>query len=428
VYAVIDLETTGLRPEWHDRIVEIAVVHVDTAGGIEREWATLVNPRRDLGPQHVHAISAAEARRAPTFADLAGDIVELLRGRAVVAHNLAFDGPFLASEYTRLGVTVPVGAESGLCTMTLAGAFLPDTGRSLRACCDAVGVALRRAHAAVHDARAAAGLLAFFLAQAGQPPPWAGLVARARSEVWPRLERYGARTADREHESETRPHERAERATSEHFVTRLVDRLPRTYQPDVDAYLAVLDKALAGGHLSTVDADALVAVATDLGLARAEAHALHLRYVRSLAAVAAAAGPLDAADRSDLDAVALALGLQPSDVDSAMAGPGDAAGPGDPGDPAGAAGAAGLLPVTPFRLKPGDEVVFTGQTREPREDWQARALAAGLVVGESVTRRTRLLVAADPDTMSGKADRAHRYGIPVVHPAGFTRLLGQVGP
>lgn len=394
MYAVIDLETTGLRPDWHDRIVEIAIVHVDAAGRRERDWATLVNPRRDLGPQHVHAISAAEARRAPPFAELAGDVVELLRGRVVVAHNLAFDGPFLASEFTRMGVEAPVGAESGLCTMNLAGAFLPGTGRSLRACCEAVGVDLRRAHAAVHDARAAAGLLAFFIESAGQPPPWSGLVARSRSAPWPSLRRYGARTADREHEAEPAPH----------FVSRLVDRLPRTYQPDADAYLAVLDKALAGGHLSTVDADALVAVATDLGLARAEAHALHLRYVRSLAA---AAGPLDAAGREELDAVAVALGLRPSDVDGAVADP---------------------LPVTPFRLNAGDEVVFTGQTREPREEWQARALAAGLVVADAVTRRTRLLVAADPDTMSGKADRAHRYGIPVVHPAGFARLLARLGP
>jgi DNA polymerase III subunit epsilon len=393
MYAVIDLETTGLRPDRHDRIVEIAIVHVDATGRVERDWATLVNPQRDLGPQHVHAISAAQARRAPTFAELAGDVADLLRGRAVVAHNLAFDGPFLATEYARLGIPVPVGAESGLCTMNLAAAFLPDTGRSLRACCDAVGVELRRAHAAVHDARAAAGLLTFFLATAGQPPPWSGLVARARSAVWPPIQRYGVPIADREHEAEIEP-----------FLERLVDRLPRTHQPDADAYLALLDRAVAGGHLSTVDADALVEAAAVHGLGRAEAHALHLRYLRSLAA---AAGPLDASNREDLDAVATALGLQPSDMD------------GDLADP---------LPVTPLRLNPGDEVVFTGQTREPREDWQARALAAGLVVGDAVTRHTRLLVAADPDTMSGKADRAHRYGIPVVHPVGFARLLARLGP
>ena len=64
MYAVVDVETTGLRPSWHDRVVEIAIVHVDDAGTIEAEWCTLVNPQRDLGPQHIHGITAAEARRS----------------------------------------------------------------------------------------------------------------------------------------------------------------------------------------------------------------------------------------------------------------------------------------------------------------------------------------------------------------------------
>ncbi|MEO3873755.1 exonuclease domain-containing protein [Nonomuraea sp. B12E4] len=47
-YAVIDTETTGLRPAWHDRIIEMGVVHLDAYGEITREWVTLVNPGRDL--------------------------------------------------------------------------------------------------------------------------------------------------------------------------------------------------------------------------------------------------------------------------------------------------------------------------------------------------------------------------------------------
>jgi DNA polymerase III subunit epsilon len=34
-----------------------------------------------------------------------------------------------------------------------------------------------------------------------------------------------------------------------------------------------------------------------------------------------------------------------------------------------------------------------------------------------------VLVAADPDSMSGKARKAAQYGIPVVHPAAFLRML-----
>jgi DNA polymerase-3 subunit epsilon len=44
-------------------------------------------------------------------------------------------------------------------------------------------------------------------------------------------------------------------------------------------------------------------------------------------------------------------------------------------------------------------------------------------VGRDVTTRTRLLVAVDPDTMSGKAEKAGRYGIPIVYPQAFARML-----
>src|SRR5687767_11140060 len=108
MYAVIDVETTGLRAGWHDRIIEIAVVHLDERGRVQDEWCSLINPDRDLGPQHIHGISAAEAGRAPGFAQLAGAVAGLLRGRTLVAHNLAFDALFLAAEFRRLGHTVPV--------------------------------------------------------------------------------------------------------------------------------------------------------------------------------------------------------------------------------------------------------------------------------------------------------------------------------
>ena len=49
-YTVIDVETTGFSPRQHDRIVEIAAVYVSETGQIEGEWATLVNPGRDVGP------------------------------------------------------------------------------------------------------------------------------------------------------------------------------------------------------------------------------------------------------------------------------------------------------------------------------------------------------------------------------------------
>jgi len=102
-YAVVDLETTGLRPSWQDRIVEIGVVLLDPDGEVEGTWETLVNPERDLGPQEIHGIVAADVLAAPTFTDVAGAVVDLLRGRTFVAHNAAFDATFLAASYRNLG-------------------------------------------------------------------------------------------------------------------------------------------------------------------------------------------------------------------------------------------------------------------------------------------------------------------------------------
>jgi DNA polymerase III subunit epsilon len=154
MYAVVDVETTGLNPGWHDRIAEVAVILVDPDGREEQSWTSLVNPQRDLGPQHIHGITAAEARRAPTFDQLAGQLAQLLRGRVLVAHNLPFDALFLAAEYSRLGAKLPAHRDVGLCTMRLATQYLP-AGRSLADCCLVADVALTNAHSALHVASAA---------------------------------------------------------------------------------------------------------------------------------------------------------------------------------------------------------------------------------------------------------------------------------
>jgi DNA polymerase-3 subunit epsilon len=91
-YAVLDFETTGLFPS-HDRVIEVAVVHVDETGTITGQWDTLVNPQRDLGAQRIHHITSAEVMDAPTFAEIAPKLIELLSGRVLVAHNASFDTP-----------------------------------------------------------------------------------------------------------------------------------------------------------------------------------------------------------------------------------------------------------------------------------------------------------------------------------------------
>jgi DNA polymerase III subunit epsilon len=199
-------------------------------------------------------------------------------------------------------------------------------------------------------------------------------------------------------------------AREEHFLTRLVDRLPRLHQPRGDEYLDVLDRALLDRHISASEADALVATADAFGLARVDVNHLHHEYLLALAIAAMEDGVLTAAERDDLNQVATLLGLQNADVDRALA------------------AAQSETQDAPRRrterwLRPGDVLVFTGAMQPPREDWQAEAVAAGLRVGDNVTKKTRLLVAADPDSASGKAKKARQYGIPIVHPTAYRDML-----
>lgn len=85
-FAVIDFETTGVRPERGDRIIEVAVVHLDAEGRFEAAFETLLNPDRDLGAQAIHGISAREILDAPSFAAIAAD-PDSLSGKARKARD-----------------------------------------------------------------------------------------------------------------------------------------------------------------------------------------------------------------------------------------------------------------------------------------------------------------------------------------------------
>ena len=161
-FAVIDVETTGLRPR-HDRIIEIAVVRCDPSGSPISEWSTLIDPGRDPGPTRVHGIAATDLAGAPTFAHAIDELRQQLAGAVVVAHNLSFDSAFLAHEFRRAGLDPHDGF--GLCTLELARTSLPDLeGHSLAACARALSIPQPLAHRALADTRVTAGLLQAIIA------------------------------------------------------------------------------------------------------------------------------------------------------------------------------------------------------------------------------------------------------------------------
>lgn len=393
-YAVVDLETTGLTPSRQNKIVELAVVHVSPEGEITGRWETLVNPLRDLGPQRIHRVTAAQTAHAPTFDLVAGELAELLAGRVVVAHNLRFDGGFLVAEYARHGYRVPLGPHIGLCTMQLASRYLPRAGRSLADCCAALDIVLSDAHRASADAYATAQLLAGYLRMDPGGPRWAEELAVAAAHPWPLFTHPRGEWIARELAT-----------TQEHFLARLVDSLPAA-NGQVE-YLALLDQALLDRHISVAEADALVALATELGIGRVAALELHRAYLGQLAG-AALASVLGKPELEDLRQVAELLGLSRDEVGKALR----------------TASAGQAAPVVRrFALAAGDKVVFTGEMRRERPEWERAAVDAGLSVHPAITKKVKLLVAADPDTLSGKGRKARDYGIPVITEDAFAGML-----
>lgn len=467
---MIDLETTGFSPRQHDRIAEVAVVLTDAAGRVQDEWCTLVNPERDLGPQHVHGISAADVGLAPTFTVVAPHLARLLEGRVIVAHNASFDTRFLRAEFGRVGLPVGIDPLACLCTMRLAGTFLPSAPRGLAICCELAGVVHDGAHSALGDARATAGLLEHYLGLDDTDPLWAVAHDASATHSWPWLPSSGAFA----------PVLRGASRPTGHWLSGLSDRLDRVpFPPQADDYLALLDLALLDRYVSFTERGALLAAAEEAGLGRAQVESLHHGYLDALARVALLDGVLSDAEVADLHEVAGQLGLDADDVAAAVAraasgpvratlpdggacpgaeascavGPGAGRGAADAdGGPTGAVDTVVAVAATPavvvaatptvvvavtpavatvadrprFALGRGDEIVLTGAMTRAREDWEREARAAGLAPWPNVTKRTRVVIAADPDSLSGKARTARRYGIPVVSERVFEELLGRV--
>ena len=102
MFVVFDVETTGLFPSRHHRVVEIGAVRLNEFGEITDEFVSLINPGRDIGPSSIHGLVSADILDAPTFQELAGEIAEFFdNGLVYIGHNILFDGDFLHSEYRR---------------------------------------------------------------------------------------------------------------------------------------------------------------------------------------------------------------------------------------------------------------------------------------------------------------------------------------
>jgi DNA polymerase-3 subunit epsilon len=155
-YVVVDVETTGGRANYGDRITEIAAVVVKN-GKIVELFETLVNPERPI-PYFITQLTNITwdmVRDAPTFDRVAPDIVRVLEGNVFVAHNATFDWRFVSAEVSRCAGQRLRGRK--LCTVKVARKILPQLSRrSLDYVARYYGVEITNRHRAAGDALATA--------------------------------------------------------------------------------------------------------------------------------------------------------------------------------------------------------------------------------------------------------------------------------
>lgn len=316
-FATVDFETTGVGCD--DRIVEIGVVRFIGDGSASDQWSTLVNPGRDLGTARaIHGVTTfQDVRHAPRFADIAGDLVERLKGCVLVAHNLAFEQRFLHYEFGHLGLRLPV--LPAVCTLQL-GCLLGATSRRLDHLCRQFGLPLKNTHSALADAWATARLLVVYLAilkTAGRG--WLEAIGCATPHppvsAWPQLPRTGM-VFDR-YTTEALPEREAPVETAA-FMRRIVSRLPATSVEEHAQYLDLLDRVVADLQLTAGELAALSSFATESGLGDDARRGLHDSYFDAVVATAWEDGVLTDEERGQILLVGTALGTDQARLTAAL--------------------------------------------------------------------------------------------------------------
>ncbi len=154
-FVVVDLETTSMKPELGS-IVDVAALRVRDGKVVDR-FESLVNPGRSIIGHQIHGISDSDVSQAPTAAEVLPKLVEFIGSAPLVAHNIAFDLPFITRHLPTDMTWEPAAIFD---TLELAYQLYPEAGSYKLA--DLVRFVFGRDHGAAHrampDAEATADL------------------------------------------------------------------------------------------------------------------------------------------------------------------------------------------------------------------------------------------------------------------------------
>lgn len=149
---IFDVETTGLSPQFGDRIIEMAAIKVRDQKIIGR-FDSLVNPQREVSyaAYSVNGISDDMLVGAPLASEILPDFVKFIEGSVIVGHNVKFDMKFLNNELMLAGLPQR-DSQRTIDTVRMSRGILPELGRySLAMVSHFMGIRNMQEHRAMAD-------------------------------------------------------------------------------------------------------------------------------------------------------------------------------------------------------------------------------------------------------------------------------------
>jgi len=292
-FAIVDLETSGLEPN-SARIIEIAILLVNSKGEILEEYATLINPGNgQVGPTFIHHITEEAVQTAPSFQEVAGDILKLFENRVIVAHHAAFEDKFLASEFARAGLKIP--PIPALDTLWLSRQVVNLPNYKMQTVLQNYGVEEVDLHTALGDVRALAKLLPTLLSLLPN------ILYPVGHSVLPKIEASGRQ------KTRVTNLKKGEKG----WISSVLGKLPENgtaVKSEIESdYLELLGQVLSDGKIIGDEAKALSKLAGEAGLGRNQLIQLHESFIEQLKAQAEADGDVDTNEMKAIEAAIKAL-------------------------------------------------------------------------------------------------------------------------
>ncbi len=152
---IFDTETTGLKPEDGERVIEIGGIELLNRFPTGKTFHVYINPEgREVHPEalRVHGITNEFLADKPRFGDIVDDFVGFFSDADLVAHNAYFDVNFLNHELRRFDKP-DIDNDRVVDTLALARRKHPMGSNSLDALCSRYNIdnSTRTKHGALLD-------------------------------------------------------------------------------------------------------------------------------------------------------------------------------------------------------------------------------------------------------------------------------------